>query len=175
MGFKKKNEDKPEPIGGTDHGPGCMCIWCRSNRSRAAQSAAKTTHGHTGGRNGKASPTYGSWANMLTRCYNRERPQWKDYGGRGITVCDRWRESFENFLADMGERPDGMWLDRINNDGQYEPGNCQWSTPKEQNNNRRKLPAEALSKRSGAGWTPERRAAAAVAMKQRNAARRKRT
>jgi hypothetical protein len=74
---------------------------------------------------------------MLQRCNNQNFHQYKDYGGRGITVCERWRK-FENFLADMGEPPEGMSLDRINNDGNYEPGNCRWATKLEQRANARR-------------------------------------
>lgn len=91
-------------------------------------------HGHA--RDGLTSPTYTSWENMISRCYNTNNPQYSDYGGRGITVCPGWRD-FKNFLADMGERPYGLTLDRIDNDGNYELGNCKWSTRSEQQRNRR--------------------------------------
>lgn len=72
---------------------------------------------------------------MRERCYNPKHIAYHRYGGRGITVCDRWRNSFEAFLADMGARPEGRTLDRVNNNGNYEPSNCRWATPKEQRAN----------------------------------------
>jgi hypothetical protein len=95
------------------------------------------THGHTKKKNSYRTPTYISWMNMKDRCYNPNYKGFPRYGGRGIKVCDRWRDSFENFLADLGERPLGRTLDRINNNGDYEFGNCRWATKSEQNYNRR--------------------------------------
>ncbi len=81
--------------------------------------------------------TYRSWVAMRRRCTDKSYRDFHLYGGRGISVCERWMSSFENFLEDMGERPKGRTLDREDNDGNYEPGNCRWATPKEQRENRR--------------------------------------
>lgn len=93
-----------------------------------------TTHGHASRAN--KTPTYKSYIAMLARCGDPEHISFKYYGGKGITICARWKESFMNFLEDMGERPLGMTLDRLKNELSYCKENCKWSTAKEQANNR---------------------------------------
>jgi len=84
------------------------------------------------------SKEYSAWVNMKTRCYNKNATRFLNHGGRGIKVCDRWLNSFENFLSDMGKKPSNKHsIDRINNDGNYELSNCRWATQKEQSSNRR--------------------------------------
>lgn len=80
--------------------------------------------------------TYSSWQSAKTRCFNPNAPNYARYGERGITMCQRWAESFEAFRDDMGERPEGTSLDRINPNGHYEPANCRWATPVQQANNK---------------------------------------
>jgi len=102
---------------------GCLCL--------EIVKAAATKHGCSN------TPAYVTWCNMKQRCYNQNDERYPDYGGRGITICDRWRNSFENFLADMGERTKGEVIDRIDNNGNYEPENCRWMTYKVNNRNKR--------------------------------------
>lgn len=88
-------------------------------------------------------PIYHIWVSMRQRCQNPNAQAWRNYGGRGITVCKRWQK-FENFFADMGDQPKGLDLDRINNDGNYEPSNCRWATRSQNIKNSRRRKRNAL-------------------------------
>ncbi len=102
----------------------------RDGRTRQCEHCKSITHGMSN------TPTYTTWECMKARCLYAKDANYDRYGGRGIRVCERWL-NFENFLEDMSIRPEGMQIDRIDNDGNYEPGNCRWVTPKENSANRR--------------------------------------
>ncbi len=95
--------------------------------------------------------TYHSWEGMKQRCLNPKATKYPEYGARGITVCERWRR-FENFLLDMGVRPEGKTLDRIDGNGNYEPDNCRWATPLEQQQNTLRYGRRAPKQPSVWGW-----------------------
>lgn len=110
------------------HTKSCGCL------QKENASIYNIKHGHN--KVGKRSKTYQSWVNMIARCTNSSHKQWKDYGGRGIKVCERWLK-FENFLEDMGEAPRGLTIERIKNKKGYFKENCKWATRKEQMRNTR--------------------------------------
>ena len=147
----------------------CGCL------RREVTVARSTRHGAAG--RGGSTPEYRSWAHARERCLNPKCDDYKNYGGRGITMCDRWARDFKAFLADMGTRPRGSELDRRNNLGNYEPGNCRWTDHQTQSNNRRSnrrllfagrdltvtewarqigFGASTLLRRLDRGWTVER-------------------
>lgn len=110
----------------------CGCL------KKSVLGMATRKHGRANSRiTGYANRTYGVWQAMRARCLNPKNNRWSSYGGRGIKICKRW-EKFENFIADMGEIPKGLTLDRINVDGDYKPSNCRWATWLEQAQNKRK-------------------------------------
>lgn len=135
-----------------------------------------TKHGNSTRTNGQTSE-YKAWSSMKDRCYNKNKHCYPDWGGRGIKVCERWLNNFENFLSDMGKKPSNKYsLDRIENSGNYEPTNCRWALKKQQANNTRynkmvtyngktqslalwcdelNLRYEMIQPRLVKGWTPE--------------------
>lgn len=137
--------------------------YCGANMGTGKSTANPNfRHGHSCG--GRRTPEYRSWKAMKTRCTNTNFPTFKHYGGRGIRICDRWINSFENFFADMGPKPTPKHsLDRIDNNGNYEPSNCRWATQDQQVRNCRRarrfifqgidLSVMEWSKKLGIPWT----------------------
>lgn len=121
----------------------CGCF----NLEAIARRNHKHGHAPAGGETG----TYLKWKSMKRRCFDVKAKGYRYYGGRGITVCERWRDSFANFLADMGECPFGRTLDRKDPNGNYEPSNCRWATYAEQTRNRRPFLQQGLQGETGPG------------------------
>lgn len=129
----KKNVRSGNMVSGKTVSCGCRGREAAAENGKMNVGKKKDRHGHAR----RETSTYRIWQGMKQRCFNKKSGEYVNYGGRGIVVCDRWL-SFENFLSDMGERPDGHHIDRTNNNGNYEPGNCRWVTPKTNQRNTRK-------------------------------------
>ena len=121
---------------------------CGCRRRETLKELPIRSYKHGNNRRGQRASEYTIWSSMKSRCHNPNDNDFYLYGARGIAVCDRWQQ-FENFYADMGPRPPALTLDRINNDGNYEPSNCRWATAKEQRHNRRRSIASSVVERSG--------------------------
>ncbi len=120
--------------------------WCTMHWKRWWKHGDPLIIKHQGTHRLTNTPTYSSWEGMKARCLNPNDSNYHRYGGRGITICEQWL-AFKNFLEDMGTRPDGLTLDRVDNDGNYELDNCRWATWKEQANNRPILPKHPVTGR----------------------------
>lgn len=160
----------------------CVCDCGNTSKVKAANLIRNTSkscgceqHAHT--HNMTGTKTFKSWDSMKQRCLNSKAPDFCRYGGRGISICNRWINSFDNFLSDMGLRPEGKTLDRIDVNGNYTPENCRWATKQEQEQNKRQtlkvtafgetksvhewssqynISARIIYERIKVGWEPER-------------------